>query len=453
MQVDTVIINGNLVTHERILDQMVVGIKGERIAFVGANDCVFEAKKTVDARGNYIIPGVIDVHTHFGDGLPYEDDVVTETKAAAAGGITTAFHFIAEPGSIYERLPYYIETTKRLATVDMGFHSMCMTETHLEEIPRCCEMGIRGFKFLMAYKGGEYPGLSGIDLPYLYRGMEKVKEAGGIVQVHAENYELMQLFKERNIHQNTFNAFCRSRPPICEDVDAYTACSMAEEIGCPLYIVHVGAGNVLDVTQYFRARKNEVYIETSPRYLTIDNEGTGLKNPLTAIAMPACKTKADIERLWKGLSTDEVNCIGTDSGCKLWEDKFKDGVVWNMRPGWQEMTTSLAMLLSEGINKNRISLPQLVGLTSYNAAKIFGLYPRKGDILPGSDADITIVNLDKTQKVRADIFPSTCDFTPYEDWELKGWPILTMVRGKVVMEDGRVTDATGWGRPVNLGQN
>jgi dihydropyrimidinase len=396
------------------------------------------------------MPGVIDIHTHFGDARPYEEDVLSETKAAAFGGITTAFHYILEQGSIVERVPYYRETTQRLATVDMGFHAICMTETHLKEIAQCSRIGIKAFKFLMAYKGSEIPGVSPIDLAYLYRGMEKVKEAGGIAQVHAENYELLTLFKERHVHDNDFAAFCQSRPAICEEIDAFTACRIAEKTRCPLYIVHVGAGFVLDLAQSFRDRQNPLYIETSPRYLTIDDKGSGLKRPYLAVTMPAYKTKADIDRLWKGLSNSEIDCIGTDSGCKPYKIKVADGNIWNMRIGWQEMPTSLAMMLSEGVNRNRITLPQLVRSTSYNPARILGLYPRKGELLPGSDADITIVDLGKKQKVKAELFPSACDFTPYEDWELKGWPILTMVRGKVVMENGRVSDVAGYGRAVNL---
>jgi dihydropyrimidinase len=453
MKVDILITNGKLVTHEGIYDQMVVGISGEKIAFVGADDHKFEVKKTMDVGGNYILPGIIDIHTHFADFRPYEDDVLSETKGAAAGGITTIFNFIMELGSLCELLPQFKETTNRLATVDMGFHCACSTETHLNEIARCREIGIKGFKFFMSYKGDEMKpyGIQGIDLPYLYRGMEKVKQAGGIVQVHAENYDLIELFKERHIHKNDFYSFNLSRPAICQEIDAFTACSMAEKVGCPLYIVHVGAGNVLDIVKLFRARKNKVYIEAGPRWLNIDDKGTGLKRPELAIMTPAYYTKADAERVWDGLATGEVDTVGTDSGAMSYSDKVKDGVVWNMLPGWMETPTSLATMLSEGVNKNRITLPQLVTLMSYNPAKIFDLHPRKGEILPGSDADITVVDLDRKLRVKADLFPSANDFTPYEDWELKGWPILTMVRGKVVMEEGKVLDAVGWGKAVNLG--
>jgi dihydropyrimidinase len=262
----------------------------------------------------------------------------------------------------------------------------------------------------------------------------------------------MQLFKERYKNKNDFYSFNLSRPPISVEIDAYTASCMAEKTRCPLYIVHVAAGNVLDIAERFRGRKNHVYIEGTPRFLNINDKGLGLKKPELAVMTPGYATSEDIDRMWKGLQRGEVDTIGTDSGTMTYDQKIADGIIWNMPPGWGEMPTSLALMLSRGVNQGRISLPQLVSLMSTNPAKIFGVYPQKGEILPGSDADITIVDLTKTKVVRAELFPSAGDFTPYEGWELKGWPILTMVRGKIVMEDGKVFDnAVGWGRAINLG--
>ncbi|MFH0811480.1 MAG: amidohydrolase family protein [Pseudomonadota bacterium] len=449
---DALITNGNLVTPWEIITGVTIGIERGKISCIQRDTISSKAKEVIDARGNYIFPGIIDCHTHFGAFLSYEDDVITETKAAAAGGVTTVFHVILEQGSVFERIPYYIETTERLATVDMSFWAACMTENHLEEISKCYERGFRGFKFFMAYKGDEMKkvGISGIDLAYLFRGMENIKEAGGIAVVHAENYELLQLFRQRYSHRNDFPAFCRSRPPLCEETDADTACRMAEEIGVPLYIVHVGAGKVLDIVGEFRKRGNQVYIETSPRYLVINHDGTGIKQPKLALTTPAYKPPESLARLWEGIKGDEVDCIATDSSANRGKEKIGDGTLWKMQLSWQEMPTLLPMMVSEGFHKGRMTLNQLVKLTSYNPAKIFGLYPRKGTLQPGADADLIIVDVDKKQNVAAELFPSACDYTPYEGWELKGWPVLTMVRGEVVMEDGKVREASGWGKVVGI---
>jgi len=450
MKIDTLVTNGKLVTPDGIFSGMAIGISGEKIAFVGTKALAPKAAEVIDARGNYIMPGVIETHAHLGTNCPatFEDDALSETKAAAAGGVTTILHFIAERGSILERLPYYVSAVERLATVDVGFHSAIMLEHQLGEISELAKKGIKGFKFLMAYQGGELEALAlfGVDYAFVYRGMELVKEAGGVAMVHAENYQLLKLFedkygignifdfdKERN--PDDFVPFQLSRPAMCVEIDAYAACRMAENAGVPLFIVHTTTGREIDIANSFRAGGQEVYVETCPHYLTFDYTGKGLKRPHLAMTTPAYQTRADMEALWEGIATGEVNAIGTDVDDAAWD----------------QMPTELAVTLSEGVNKKRITLPQLVIANSYSPARIFGLYPKKGALLPGSDADIIIVDLKKKVKVRADLFPGYCqDFNPYEDWELKGWPILTMVRGRVVMKEGKVTDDAGWGRVANV---
>jgi dihydropyrimidinase len=449
--VDSVIANATLVTHERTESGVSIGIEDGKVAFVGRGDVAAVTGRIIDARGKYVLPGVIDCHTHFGAFRPFEDDLLSETRAAAAGGVTTVFHVILEPGSIAGRLDYYRDAVGRLATVDMHFWAACMTPLHLEEIAYCSTRGIRGFKFFMAYKGDEMKrvGISGIDLPYLMAGFEAVAAAGGVALVHAENYELLQLYGARQGAGLGFDSFCRSRPPVCEDVDAYTACRLAEEARVALYIVHVGSSRVLDIAREARSRGVTVFLETSPRYLTIDEEGTGLACPELAVTTPAYKDSANLERLWRGAAAGEIDSIGSDSAACTLEDKRAGGTVWKTLPSWQEMPTTLAMLYTKGVEVGRLDLNRLVDMTSRRPAQIFGLYPRKGVLLPGSDADLVIIDpLHRRPAVAC--ATSACDFTPYEGWELSGWPVLTMVRGRVVMEEGVVADAAGWGRAVAL---
>jgi len=386
---DTIITNGKLVTPWETIEGVTIGIEEGKIAVIQRDDTSLKAQKVINAQGNYIFPGIVDCHNHFGAFLPYEDDVLSETRAAAAGGVTTVFHVILEQGSVYERIPYYIETTERLATVDMSFWAACMTEQHLEEIGKCRERGLKGFKFFMAYKGNEMEkvGIFGIDLSYLFRGMEQIKEAGGVALVHAENYELLKVYRQKYSQRNDFQSFCRSRPPICEEVDADSACRMAEEVGVPLHIVHVGAGKVLDIANGFKDRGTQISVETSPRYLVIDHDGTGLKEPNLAVTTPAYKPPEDLEKLWEGIKKDEIDCIATDSSANHLKEKMGDGTVWKMQLSWQEMPTLLPMLLNEGYHKGRMTLNHIVKLTSYKPAKIFGLYPQKGTLQPGADAD------------------------------------------------------------------
>lgn len=448
----TFITNGKLVTPNEIIEGASIAVENQKIAFITSEKIGAGAGDIIDAKGNYVMPGLIDAHTHIGAWRPFEDDLKSETEAAASGGVTTVFTFLLEKTTgMSERFPYYIDATKRLATIDVGFLGSCMTETHLEDIKKCADHGLKNFKFFMAYKGNEMlrVGITGIDLPYLYRGMELIKQVGGTTMVHAENYELMKLFGKRNT-ENNFLSFNRSRPPICEAVDADTACRMAEEMGVPLYIVHVGTGNVLDIVNRFRARGNQVYIETSPRYLVIDEEGKMMKKPYQAKTTPAYKPAEHQVRLWEGVKKDEIDVIATDSASTTDQEKLSAGSIFKMVASWQEMPTMLPMMLSEGYHKGHMSLSQIVKQLCYNPAKLMGVYPQKGSFNPGSDADLIIVDINKKQKVTARMFPSYCDFTPYEGWELKGWPIMTMVRGKVVMKDGKVAGSAGWGRAINI---
>jgi dihydropyrimidinase len=449
---DILIKNATIVAPWETLPHVAIGIRGEKIAAIYHGDSLMSADHVIDATGKYVLPGLIDCHNHFGAFLPFEEDVLTETRAAAVGGVTTAFHVILERDSIANRIPYYIDAVNRLSSVDMHFWAACMTEKHLSEIPECRERGLTGFKFFMAYKGNEMEkiGIFGIDLSFLYAGMKVIKAAGGIALVHAENYEMLQYYKQQHMHGNDFKAFCRSRPPICEEIDAESACRLAAEVGVPLYIVHVGAGRVLDIAARYRSGGNTVYLETSPRYLVINNEGAGLKHPEFSLTTPAYKSKEDIRRLWCGIKAGEIDCVATDSAANHLKDKMGKGSVWQTQLSWQEMPTLLPMMVTKGVYQNQMSLNEIVRLCSYNPARIFGLYPQKGTLVPGSDADLILVDMDREREVKAVEFSSSCDYSPYEGWKLKGWPELTMVRGKIVMEHGKVNEDLKWGKAIGV---
>lgn len=449
---DTLVKNATLITPWSTFKNVCIGINGEKIAGIFQRDANLQADVIIDAEGKVVFPGLVDCHTHFGAFLPFEEDLLTETRAAAHGGVTTVFHVILEQDSISDRIPYYVDAVDRLATVDMHFWAACMTEKHLEEIPACRKKGIKGFKFFMAYKGNEMEkvGIFGIDLGYLLQGMAAIQKVDGVALVHAENYELLQHYKKRHSHENSFQAFCRARPPICEEIDADSACRLAENAGATLYIVHVGSGRVVDIAHRYRARGNRIYLETSPRYLVIDHNGGGLAHPEYALTTPAYKTPEDLKRLWKGIRDGEINCIATDSAANRLKVKMGDGNLWKTQLSWQEMLTSLPMMITKGVHEGHMTLNQLAALYAYNPAKIYGLYPQKGVIQPGADADLVIFDPDEEAPVTAAGYPSACDYSPYEGMHLKGWPQLTMVRGKVVMENGQVDESLKWGRAVGI---
>lgn len=456
--VDTVIIsNARVATADGELSEATIGIHGGTIDFVqpggttpvsarGAGTC-----QVIDAAGNWVLPGVVDCHAHFGAFLPFEDDLVTETRAAAAGGVTTVFHVILEPGSIVDRLSYYADAVAQRATVDMHFWAACMTEEHLREIPKLRRHGIRGFKFFLAYKGREMEdvGIFGIDYGYLQRGLEQVGACDGVAVVHVENYELLQLHKSRHDSRNDFLSFCRSRPSICEVIDAFAACRLAQETGTALYLAHTGTPEVVEIVRQFKARGGQIHVETSPRYLLIDETGSGLRQPELAITTPSYKPRHLVEQLWDKILDASIDTIATDSAANTLASKLADGTVWRMQPSWQEMPTSLACMVTAGVKSRGMSMSRLADLVSSRPATIFGLYPTKGSLQPGADADLVILDTDTARLVEP-CPHSACDYSPYVGWELVGWPVLTMVRGQVVMDRGEILVGPGYGRAVSV---
>jgi dihydroorotase (multifunctional complex type) len=448
MAMDIVIRNGKVVTPQGIIEGG-VAIEGERIAMIAQDSFLPEAARVIDAQGNYILPGAIDCHCHLGIySGDYASDLLTETRSAALGGVTTVLNSIITPSFTMKDLDSYISPIGKNAYVDLCLYLVIMTKDHIKELPEYSRVGINSFKFLMAYKGkeGEALGVQGLDLGILYQGFEAVKEAGGLPMVHAENIEVIYGLNPRFQDRNDLAVWSETRPHICEEIDIYSACKIAETVGTPLYVVHTSVGNAIQVVGEFRKRGNTVYLETCPQYLTLEYTGEDIKEPLLGKVNPPLRTKDDIELLWHGIQQGLVNCMGTDHCNPTYQEKMADKNIWNILPGFPGVATLLPIMLSEGVNKGRISIEKVVEVCSLNSAKIHGLYPRKGTLSPGADADLVIVDLDKKVKVTANLLQSRSDFTLYDGWELTGWPILTMVRGTIVSQDMKLVGRQGHGK-------
>jgi D-hydantoinase len=453
MPVDSVITNGKIVSPSGII-QAGVAIDDGKIVAIAAEGNLPEAERTIDAHGNYVLPGIIDVHTHLGNKHPLKEDV-KDTIGAAFGGVTTVGNFLGlgnEPGkgSYTEGFERWKETWEEGALIDVFFHGSILSETNLNEIKlNARRYGVASCKFYMAYKGpeGEQIGAVSADDGLLWAGFKEIADIGYPfrAQVHAENIDIIYRIKPQieATGRQDLAAWDDARPGFCETLDVQRAISIARLTGAPLYIVHVHYGASVDVIAKAISEGVDVFAETCPQYLVLDRTA-----PLGVLGKvnPPITDKASSERLWRGIREGTIGCIGTDH-CSVTKGMKKE--MWKgATPGLPGVQSLLPIMLSEGVNQGRITLEKLVEVLCYNNARTFGIFPRKGTIRAGSDADLVIVDLDKKAKMTFDPDHGCYDYTPYEGWEITGWPVLTMLRGNVLVEKGRLVAEPGTGKYV-----
>ena len=266
---------------------------------------------------------------------------------------------------------------------------------------------------------------------------------GAVACVQAENIEIiLSLIKRyKGEGKDGLAVWSKCRPNLTESESVRRAIDFADAAGCPLYFAHISTREALEVVRKSRAKNKRVFAETCPHYLTFTyNDPLGILGKVN----PPFRSAEDIAALWEGISDGSIDTIGSDHCPFRREDKRGD--IWDAATGFPGSATLLPVLLSEGVHKNRLSLERVAEITAYNSARIFNLFPRKGTIHIGSDADFCVVDMDLTKRVEPKMLHSYSDFSLYEDWNLKGWPVLTIVRGRIVMKDGRIIGPGGHGR-------
>ena len=400
---------------------------------------------TIDCKENFVLPGLLDPHVHFGAWFPFKEDCKTETEAAALGGITTVMHHLINRDSYFQIFEKYRKMADENSIIDICFHFAIMSNEHLKEIEDYVRLGTTSFKFFMAYRGeeGEQIGISAADDGLLFEGFQRIGQLGppSIPMVHAENVEIAYRLKAKLMTQGRKDlaAWSEARPNFCEDENIIRAAYLAKTAKSPLYIVHVSSGESVE-SVYKLKPSMALYAEATPHHLTL-TKGSDL-GTLGKVG-PPLRDSRSVAKLWWGIVNGTIDCIGSDH-VPVTKEK-KSGDIWAAPPGLPSIGLILPIMITEGVRKNRISLEKVVRLCSYNTAKIFGLFPKKGNLKVGSDADLLIVDLKKTVKFKPDILPSVADFSPYEGMDLVGWPQLTMVRGNIIVKDGQVIGHPGIG--------
>ncbi len=416
------------------------------------------ADKVIDAAGKYVIPGGIDPHTHiemFFGGTTTCDDFTSGTVSAAFGGTTTLIDFCMQtPGTSFaQALENYHEKVDRCKPViDVGFH-IGVTDLReggtLEDLAKLPDEGVTSYKLFMAYKGAVM-----VDDETLFRTMETAAETGALVMVHAENGDAIDVIVKEAVAEGKKEPIwhARTRPMETEAEATNRAAQLARVAGCPLYVVHVSCRPAVEPIALAREKGWNVWGETCTQYLFIDE--TALAEPgfegAKYIYTPPPRPKEQQEHLWKALQADVLSVVSTDHCPFKWpEQKAINGEAFQVVPnGGPGIENRLHMLHEFGVRTGRITLNRFVELTSTNVAKLFGLYPRKGTIAVGSDADIVVWDPEKALTISADSHHSNVDYNLFEGTKVTGAPQVVMVRGQVIVDHDELVGAPGDGHFV-----
>ena len=446
MKADLVIKNARVIRHDGEFFGG-VAVTDQKIIATGSNDVLPEATRTIDAGGRVLMPGLIDPHCHLGVKFPFDEDMRTETAAAASGGVTTALLYIRNLKESY--LPFYDERKaigEENSVIDFGFHFGIQREEHIAEIPRIIEhTGVKSFKCYFGYEPDNPIGIVPATDGWVYAAMRILAEVpGGVINVHCENTQIASWIKKEiaETGRQDLGAYTESRPAFCEVETIRRMIFLAEKTGCSLHLVHTSVGMGPILAAEARARGVQVTVETCPHYLTRTcyDEDLDMKAKIS----PPLRDRTELEGLWDGMLNGSVYSLGTDHVPFL-PKKGED--LWTEFPGVVSFPWELSLMLHFGVHERGLPLSRLVEVNSYNPARRFGLWPRKGDIEVGFDADLVLVDLDEEREV-VHTGKGTCI---YEGWKLKGWPVLTVARGDVVYENGQVSETLyGRGRCVTV---
>ncbi|RPI78812.1 MAG: dihydropyrimidinase [Desulfobacteraceae bacterium] len=428
-------------------------IANERIQAIGRN-LVYSGAEVIDARDCYVMPGGVDAHTHCNleiGGARVHDDFFSATRAAAWGGTTCIVEhpgFGPEGCDLDHQIKQYQRAAQGQAVIDYGLHGVFQhVDTGvLDRISGLIHEGIPSFKVYLTYAYA----LGDEDLSAL---LPALKKHNGLFMVHAENDAIIQALQKQFLAEGKTGAIwhARSRPDYCEAEAVERVLGLAEAAGgVPVYIVHLSTALGLEKIRQARARGQVVYAETCPQYLLLDEscyeepDSAGLKYVMS----PPLRNTADQEALWQALRGNEIDVVATDHCAFDFSLKKSRGQTdFSRCPGGiAGLETRVPLLFSEGVIKKRLSLERFVDAVATRPAKIMGLYPRKGDLCPGADADVVILDPRKQVFIRHSELHDAVDYTPFEGFKVQGWPILTMVRGQVLVKDNIFMGEKGFGR-------
>jgi len=436
-----------------------VGILDGTIVQLGGD---MQASRELDATGKLLLPGGVDAHVHLSsppvaadapaDEPRWVDDFSSGSAAAFAGGVTSVGNmtFLGPEEGLLAGLEREANVARQTAAADVFLHPVLGSPdaARLAEIPRLLEAGCSSIKIFLPT-----PQFDAQASAYL----EAIRSAGAsglMTMLHCEDYGVLEHATARLVEAGTTSLryFAESRPVVAEVLATQRAVAIAEATGAPVYIVHLSSARALAVCADAQARGVPVFVESRPLYLYLTRERFEDEDRGRYVGQPPLREQSDLDALWAGLRSGVIHTLCTDHAPWSLEAKLDPRLsITNLRPGVENLQTLAPMLYSEGVRRGRISLSRLVELTATNAAKLFGLFPRKGTLAVGSDADIVIFDPDLEQTIEPSLLKSNVDYSVYNGWRVTGWPALTLRRGEVVFDADRVLAAAGTGAVLHCG--
>lgn len=442
-----------------------LGLRGGKIAAIADGLEPRDGEEVVNAKGLVVFPGAVDAHFHIGIYRPVAVDARSETESSLVGGVTTVLsyfrtgqHYLNKTGPYREIIPEVLAATAGNAFTDYGYHIAPMTADQIGEIDWMVrEAGVATFKYFMFYKGLNLSADStdakaltmseSYDLGHLYAIMEETARAevrygtrGRIsVSVHCENDELIKHFIKRVKAAGIggLRAYSEARPPLEERVAVHEAAALAASARVRVNLLHLSSAEALQAAIEVEKLYPDldVWREATLHHLglTYDAlEGKGMGGKVN----PPIRTQRDVEALWTGVLNGKIHSVASDHACTMSEKKGDE--LWPAAAGFGGTALMYPVMISEGYHKRGLPLGRIAELLSTNPARAFACYPQKGSITVGADADLTLVDLEREQTITAEMLHSAQDYTPFEGFKLKGWPVGTILRGVTVYRDGDV---------------
>ncbi len=431
-----------------------IAVSGGRIVALGEE--LGRAEAEIDARGKLVTPGGIDSHCHMDqqawEGQETCDDFRSGTRSAACGGTTTVIPFAMplKGQSLRAVVEDYHARARGKALIDYAFHLVVSDPTPQvlgQELPALIRDGCTSFKVYLTYEGlalSDYEVMEVLDLARRERAM---------VMVHAENDGVVRWLTDRLLRtgRTAVEHHLEAHPAAGDREATHRAITFAELAGVPMLITHVSHRMAAEQIRWAQDRGLRIYGETCPQYLFLsaeDIQGHGLEGA-KHVCTPPPREKANQAHLWKALRNGTFQVFSSDHSAHRYTEKIKGGPAapfTQIALGVPGIELRMPLLMSEGVGKGRIDLNRFVALTATNAARIYGIYPRKGSIAVGADADLVLWDMEREWTVRHELLHDNCDYTPYEGMKLRGFPCVSLSRGEVVWRDGEVRDAAGRGQ-------